>query len=337
MVGRNQFIDEEEKFDPTTGVAAETFDPTAAPVDQQGVIGDEPVLADPQPQVADAVSNQPEVIEADVEEPQESQGEEGADLFSLSDVLLAPIRGTESAVRDIYSLLDFVSGDNLPDLAEERVFGQAHSAIGGFLTEAVNFAWGFVPVAGQLGKVGKIGSAINLTTKAQRAARIAGKTKTAFGIRLARDTVAGAVVDWSFYEEGEERLSNMIQSSPELANPITEFLAAEEDETEAEARFKQALEGSVMGLGVDLVTEGLKSLRGLRRIRDANGSIDDAQQFLEDRAESMNRAILDPSGQGLQQAPAERVASYSAQNERHYRTPLTPEEDQFRQVLCTHS
>jgi hypothetical protein len=44
------------------------------------------------------------------------------------------------------------------------------------------------------------------------------------------------------FDPYQDRLSNLVEEYPSLANPVTEFLAADENDSEAEARFKMSLE-----------------------------------------------------------------------------------------------
>lgn len=78
-------------------------------------------------------------------------------------------------------------------------------------------------------------------------------------------TVAGAITDFTISQQGEERLSNLVQEYPELQNPVTEFLQSDEDESMLEAKFKGALEGTMIGASVDslfMAIKGLKYLHG---------------------------------------------------------------------------
>jgi len=88
----------------------------------------------------------------------------------------------------------------------------------------------------------------------------------------------GMAADFTVFNPSEQRLSNIIQDVPALQNPVTEYLAADPDDTEVEGRIKNALEGA--GLGA--FTEGfLVSLRGLRGVRKAETESIVAQQRLQ--------------------------------------------------------
>lgn len=83
-------------------------------------------------------------------------------------------------------------------------------------------------------------------------------------------TVKGAVADFSVFDPHEERLSNLIQENENLRNPVTEYLAASPDDSQAEGRFKNALEG----LGLGAMTEGfMHALKAMRSVRIARATM----------------------------------------------------------------
>lgn len=83
--------------------------------------------------------------------------------------------------------------------------------------------------------------------KAVQKLKTAGKAgRTAYEVGLGAAT--GAVV----IDPHEERLSNLVQQFPALQNPVTEYLAAKPEDSAAEGRFKNALEG----IGLDLAIIG---------------------------------------------------------------------------------
>lgn len=85
--------------------------------------------------------------------------------------------------------------------------------------------------------------------------------------RVAKAAGTGAVVDFTVFDPQEERLSNLIQEVPALKNPVTEFLAADPKDSNAEGRFKNAIEGLGVGVAVDGLVLGLKALRQARIAR----------------------------------------------------------------------
>jgi hypothetical protein len=77
----------------------------------------------------------------------------------------------------------------------------------------------------------------------------------------------GAITDATVFDPLESRLSNLVEQVPDLANPITAYLAADPQDGEAEGRFKNAVEGLLAGGVVDGVVQGLRGIRALRRAR----------------------------------------------------------------------
>lgn len=81
--------------------------------------------------------------------------------------------------------------------------------------------------------------------------------------------VQGAVADFAGFEEQEKRLSNVINEyAPELANPVTEYLAASDDDGFFEGRMKNAIEGAGLGAITEGVIHGLRALRNAKIARD---------------------------------------------------------------------
>lgn len=113
-------------------------------------------------------------------------------------------------------------------------------------------------VTGLLG-VGKLVAPLKAVQKL-KAAGAAGRAT----YETARGAAAGAI----FLDPHEERLSNLIQSSPALQNPVSEYLAAGPEDSAAEGRLKNALEGA----GMDLAVTGAfaLSLRAMRYLKSGD-------------------------------------------------------------------
>jgi hypothetical protein len=77
----------------------------------------------------------------------------------------------------------------------------------------------------------------------------------------AMTAVKGALANFAVFDPHQQRLSNLIEKFPILQNPVTEFLASQPDDTAAEGRFKNALEGLGMGVIADGFFKGVKLLR----------------------------------------------------------------------------
>lgn len=89
---------------------------------------------------------------------------------------------------------------------------------------------------------------------------------------FSRSTGQGLFSDFAAFDGHEARLSNMVQSVPALANPVTEYLAADPDDSEAEGRFKNAVEGLIPNGIVSSVAYGLKAIKQARTVKAATGA-----------------------------------------------------------------
>lgn len=123
---------------------------------------------------------------------------------------------------------------------------------------APNTAWGRGVESVTQFALGMLGAG-----KALKAAKLlqgAGKAAT-----VGRGMAQGAIADFTVFDGNEARLSNLVQHSA-FANPVTDFLAAGEDDPAALGRLKNAIEG--LGLGV--VGEALvTALKGSKAVRTA--------------------------------------------------------------------
>lgn len=122
----------------------------------------------------------------------------------------------------------------LPELPN---FEEAESTTGALVRSASQFMAGFMPWAGSLKMLGM-----------------------ANGIR--RGMLAGALAEGTAFDPYEDRMSNMIQDMVGQKIPVLEWLEADKNDSEAEARFKAALEGA----GLDLLGEGVfKALKVVKQ------------------------------------------------------------------------
>ncbi len=71
----------------------------------------------------------------------------------------------------------------------------------------------------------------------------------------------GSVAEQLAFSPYEQRLSNLIESNPNLANPITEYLKADPKDTESEARLKMAIEGTITGGAIESVVALAKTVK----------------------------------------------------------------------------
>ncbi len=192
--------------------------------------------------------------------------EDENDFFDYAgDILAAPFRGVEGALQGAYNLADYLAFDILPDY-DTRFLGTSKTMAGGAVEGITQFATGFVPLFGLAGRAGALAKA-GTATKA---------------------VVASAATDFTFFNGQEARLSNLIQQVPELQNPVTEFLAYDEDEGEIEGRLKNVLEG----LGLEAVASpfiaGLKAIKRGRKVKEEGGTAEQQAQVVNNTLEGGN-------------------------------------------------
>lgn len=81
------------------------------------------------------------------------------------------------------------------------------------------------------------------------------------GGQFALGVVKGAAADLAAFDEADARLSDVIQSDPRLQNVVTAYLAGDDNDSAAEGKFKQAVEGLTLGAVGDVLFEGIKFLK----------------------------------------------------------------------------
>lgn len=102
--------------------------------------------------------------------------------------------------------------------------------------------------------------------KFAKLAKVPGLARTAttrLGV-FAQGAAKGAATDFIAFDGMEGRLSDLVQKYPNLQNPVTEYLATKPDDTQAEGRLKNALEGLGIGATVDVVLAGFRAIRAHR-------------------------------------------------------------------------
>lgn len=176
------------------------------------------------------------------------------------DILAAPLRGVEGAAQSIYNLVDYATLDYLPDY-NNRFLGKSETIAGSLVEGVTQFLVPYggvakgVNAASKLGRFGKAFSSVNKKGK---------QTLNWKGVLAAE-----SATDFIAFDAQEERLSNLIQSFPSLGNPLTEYLSADENDSELEGRFKNSLEGlGLTGVAAGLITS-VKALKKNRRGEDA--------------------------------------------------------------------
>jgi hypothetical protein len=204
-----------------------------------------------------------------------------------TDAFMGIPKGILAAASDISGLAAAPFGYEVPDY-----FGLTTGAetAAGAVTEGItNFLTGFVPglgIAGKIGKARRIAKLGSYVDEAATVARLAGNTykaKALIGAKsMVKGAAAGAIADFAVFDGHEARLSNLLRDHAGLKDPVTEFLAADPNDSEIGGRLKNALEG----LGIGGLTEGVFNSIRLYRAGYLNRSIG------ADPAEAMAREQL---------------------------------------------
>lgn len=143
---------------------------------------------------------------------------------------------------------DFPDRQGVADLVPVPNKPKMDTATGNLVEGIARFAIGFKGVD-KVVKAVKPLAAANQAANATRAGAISA------------NALKGAAADLAVFETQEERLSNLVQEFPDLQNPVTEYLAANPEDGDAEALFKQALEGMVASGVADGFVEAVKLVR----------------------------------------------------------------------------
>ena len=207
-----------------------------------------------------------------------------------ADIGMGVVRGVAGAGEGLYDLVDMIALDWLPDAEDNFGLGHSKTLVGGLAEGISQFMVGFVPGLGVASKLGKVAGATKAVTKLERAHRMAGHTKRAKALKWSKSfgqtTTAGMVADFTVFDAQEERLSNLIQMYPDLQNPITDFLAADEDDSEVAGRLKNLLEGGALGALMTPIVEpfmaGLRAVKAGRKARLTNQDADAAMDKVLD-------------------------------------------------------
>lgn len=95
------------------------------------------------------------------------------------------------------------------------------------------------------------------------------------GANLTRTMLASAVADATVFDPYAGRLADLANQYPELQGPLTDYLSTDINDSEAEARFKNALEGLALGGMVEGFVKAARMIKGRQTIK---GLADDTGQ-----------------------------------------------------------
>lgn len=110
---------------------------------------------------------------------------------------------------------------------------------------------------------------------ANKLAKVAGIPEMAGTAGYGMAALKGAIANFSAFDPHQQRLSNLVEKFPQLQNPVTGYLASNPEDSAAEGRFKNALEGLGLGLVTDGFIKGVKLLREASAAKEAAASVDD--------------------------------------------------------------
>lgn len=147
--------------------------------------------------------------------------------------LTMTLAGFLEATAEMAEVIEKTLG--LPEGKKLRIEREPRTTTGGAIKGVSQFLTGFFP--------------------AMRALKGAGLTTAA------TPWLAGAFADAAGFDAHEARLSDLIQEYPALQNPVTEYLQSDPTDTEAEGRFKNALEGAALGGMIEPFVKVVKFIR----------------------------------------------------------------------------
>ena len=164
-----------------------------------------------------------------------------------------------------------------PKIPEWKPLDDPKSQLGKIEQSVVQFVSGFALPGGAVGKgISKVPAIAKVATTATRATKLA-KTApqaAAWGARTlkagqwTKSAIQGAVADMAAFDGHEERLSNLVEQVPALKNPVTDYLAAKESDSQLKGRVKNALEGLGLGVFTEAVVKGVKAVKSARRVQE---------------------------------------------------------------------
>lgn len=194
-------------------------------------------------------------------------------LRNIAEIPKAGVAGVESAIKNslgwaIDPLANWLN-ENVADLSYDR---NIKTPTGEIVKSASEFLTGFIPFTKALKGMGLVNGMVN-------------------------PMVAGAMADFAVRDPSSGRLADLWKKLELPQNVLTEFLASKPDDTQMEGRFKNALEGT--GLGV--LTEGIfMAARALRAVKNVRGEAQAEKDYLKNKYgevtdDTMKKIVGDPT------------------------------------------
>jgi hypothetical protein len=230
------------------------------------------------------------------------------------DVLKSVPKGIVNAARDVVEL------GNLPlqaaGITEEvpeyfGLFDPPETAAGSVVETLSGFLTGYGAVAKGLGVAGRVGGMGMRAAKAARAAEIAalqnyGRTASKavkLGTEFAKTSAISGIASGLVFDGHEERLSNILREQAGFTDPVTDFLAADENDTELEGRLKNMMEdfllGGVAELGIQAVKATTRGMVNSMRVHRAGVKAKLAGQNPDEAIAAAKFRISEEQAEGL--------------------------------------
>ena len=145
---------------------------------------------------------------------------------------------------------------------------------------------------------GVAGLAEGILQFATIASPVAAAGKARGASELVRGAVSGGAAGMLGFSGKQERLSDLVQQYPAIANPVTEYLASDEDDSFLEGRLKNALEFA----GLDAAVIGtfalaLKGMKGSAKLKP-NGETKLADELSKDVPKANPNHVVRPPKNG---------------------------------------
>lgn len=136
----------------------------------------------------------------------------------------------------------------------------------------------------------KLATTANVVTKIKPAKTLIGKITQ----NVVKGAAVGSVAEQFAFSPYETRISNLIESFPTLANSITEYLAANDADSEETARLKMLFEGGIIGIPFDafftFIARGKKYNLKTNKIKNTDTATENLNIKREVKAEKIKKA-----------------------------------------------
>ncbi len=212
-----------------------------------------------------------------------AESEEGAGF--LQEALRAVGGGARDAVQEMGNTLDYIGDKVVHGVTGGKDVYIAEGWNPEWLTEEEAMARDDIPAWQKNGLIGDE-ALVDLPEVADNETLVGGMARgiTQFGVgylTLGKQlkvgkgvlgaTTGGAVADFAAFDAHEDRLSDFLRDNVGLQDPITEFLASDEDDTILEGKLKNAIEGAGVGLAAEGVMRLIKGFKKAKAVQAVDG------------------------------------------------------------------